>query len=129
MTEPLRPWSEEYQAERLHIRPRTLRAKLKEIEARFGVRPFHNVTKNRRVYHEDDSRQLQEALQWLSSSSSGDAARSGTSAAPSVDRLYSRARKLLTEPSPRMSASNAKVRSCNVVSMGPRRSLASSRQL
>ncbi len=120
MHEPAFPWSVEYVAERLHMRPRTLRDKLKAVEkANPGVRFYTCYLRRRKVFYREEFEGLKEAIECLSNSGKG--AGLGTSVAPSEASLFTRAQKLIAESMPNRSGSSAKRNYSNVVALEPAR--------
>src|SRR5262245_66475107 len=111
MTAPLELFTLKEVAQKFRVSERTLREFLKQY-------PFYRKLRGRRLFTVSDIHQLYEALQCPSNSKS--AAIPGTSTAPSEASVSARLRALLTERQQRRSASNAKPKSSNVVSMAQR---------
>lgn len=120
MHEPPEPWSVEYVAGRLHMRPRTLRDKVKAAQkANPGVRFFTCYLSRRKVFYREEYDRLKEAIECLSNSGKG--AGLGTSVAPSEASLFTRAQKLLAENMPSRSGLSARRNCSNVVALEPAR--------
>src|SRR5262245_39648860 len=108
MTAPLELFTLKEVAQKFRVSERTLREFLKEY-------PFYRKLRGRRLFTHSDINQLYEALNCPSNSRS--AATPGTSTAPSAASVSARLRALLTERRQKRSASSAKAKSSNVVSM------------
>ncbi|PJK29925.1 hypothetical protein CVT23_09145 [Minwuia thermotolerans] len=101
----------------------TLRVSRRWMQDFLKAHPEIRVMRAGRHYRFDESdiRAIKEAMRCRSSSPGAAGRKTGTSAAPSEARLYSRAQELLTAPSRNRSGSGAKAKSNTVVSMAPRR--------
>ncbi len=118
--EPPYPWSFDYVAWRLHMKPRTLRDKIKAVQkANPGVRFYTCYLKRRKVFYREEYDRLKEAIECLSNSGKG--AGLGTSVAPSEASLFTRAQKLIAESMPSRSGSSARRNCSNVVALEPAR--------
>ncbi len=118
--EPPYPWSFDYVASRLHMRPRTLRDVLRNVEkANPGVRFYTRYLKRRKIFDREEYDRLKEAIECLSNSGKG--AGPGTSVAPSEASLCTRAQKLIAESMPNRSGSSARRNCSNVVALEPAR--------
>src|ERR1700730_11473665 len=88
--------------------------------------PFYRVLGGRKLFTRADIKALYEALKCPSSSSDGQADRTGTSTERSEASLYARAQELLTEKPRKRSGRSGSGKSSSVVSLAERRQQPSS---
>lgn len=108
------PWSDEYAASRMHMKPRAFRELCGKVERDTGLTVRRKAGRYY-VLTERDWNTLMEAIACHSSSTNEET--SGTCAAPSAASQLEKARSLVTGSSPRKSASSAKRKSSNVLYM------------